>query len=232
MSAPSLTLIDASIGSTPALRNVRRETSLSVIHWKVSEEEMPPVPDSGEWTDDGVVISGSQTAVYDDEPWIERTEAWVRQAVAADVPVLGICWGHQLLAQALGGRVEPMDRYELGYATIDPVADDLLFDGIEDTFVAFESHSDAVIELPDNARLLAENERAIQAFRVQNARGVQFHPEYDIETARWVVQNKEDELAAERFEQLLDSITAETHTETASARRVFENFESLVRQRG
>jgi GMP synthase (glutamine-hydrolysing) len=227
----TITLLDASIGDTPAERNFRREIDLPVTAWKVSESEYPPAPDGDAWADDGVVVSGSQTAVYEDRAWIDRTAEWIADAVAAGVPVLGVCWGHQLLATALDGTVEPMDAYELGYATIDRVADDRFLDGIDESFRAFESHSDAVVELPDDATLLAENDRSIQAFRIENALGVQFHPEYDLETARWVVQNKDGELPKERLDRLLDSITSETHAETAAAKRVFENFEGLVRQR-
>ena len=230
MSNSTITLLDASIGQTPAERNVRRAFDLPLRVWKVSNGDLPSGPEGDEWPGDGVVISGSQTAVYEDREWIDRTAEWAADAVALGVPVLGVCWGHQLLARALGGTVEPMDEYELGYATIDRVAADPLFDGIDDSFLAFESHSDAVLELPDEATLLAENDRSIQAFRVENALGVQFHPEYDLETARWVVQNKDGELPAERLDRILDAITPERHAETASAKRVFENFERLVRR--
>ncbi|MFB6201651.1 MAG: type 1 glutamine amidotransferase [Halorhabdus sp.] len=230
MHEPTITLLDASLGDTPAEGNVRRELDLPVTARKVSDGTIPPVPESAQWTDDGVVVSGSQTAVYADQDWIDRTAAWVADAVAVGVPILGICWGHQLLAQALGGQVGPMSDYELGYATIDRVAEDPLFDGIGESFRAFESHSDGVQRLPDDATLLAKNERAVQAFRVENALGVQFHPEYDIETARWVVQNKEGELPTERLDRVLDEITPETHAETAPAKRVFRNFEKLVRR--
>jgi hypothetical protein len=57
------------------------------------------------------------------------------------------------------------------------------------------------------------------------------NPEYDIETARWVVQNKEGELPTERVERVLDAITPERNADTASANHVFENFEKLVRRR-
>ncbi|WP_136689731.1 type 1 glutamine amidotransferase [Halorhabdus amylolytica] len=230
MTEPTVTLLDASIGQTPAERNVRREIDLPVTAWKVSDHDVPPDPDTDAWTDESVVVSGSQTAVYEERAWIDRTAEWVADAVTAGVPVLGICWGHQLLARALGGAVEPMGEYELGYATIDRVAADPLLEGIDESFLAFESHSDAVVDLPEDATLLAENECSIQAFRVENALGVQFHPEYDLETARWVVQNKEGEIPAARLDRILDAIMPATHAETAAAKRVFENFEGLIRQ--
>ena len=223
----TVTLLDASVGSTPAQRNVEREVDRPVETWKVSEGELPPRPSEG-WNAEGVVVSGSQTAVYDDREWIDETVSWLGDAIEAGVPVLGICWGHQALARAAGGRVEPMGEYELGYATIEQVRESPLFDGMPETFVGFESHSDRVVELPPEATRLAENAVGVQAFRLANAFGVQFHPEYDRQTAQWVVENKEGELPAELLDEILATVTPQRHAETAPARRVFGNFEALL----
>ncbi|AWB26268.1 type 1 glutamine amidotransferase [Halococcoides cellulosivorans] len=228
MTTPRVALVDASLGSTPAERNFRREIDLPIRVWPVSEGDLPPPVE--DWDGDAVVVSGSQTAVDDDRAWIDRTAAWVADAVARDVPVLGVCWGHQLLARALGGRVEPMGEYELGYTTIDRVATDPVLD-LPDEFCAFESHSDRVVDLPPDAAVVATSDRSIQAFRAGSALGVQFHPEYDIETARWVVENKREELSDERVDALLAGITPERHAETQAAKQVFEGFEELVSRR-
>jgi GMP synthase (glutamine-hydrolysing) len=220
-------LLDASVGDTPADRNFRRELDADVRAYKVSEGEFPPRVDGDEFGFDAVVVSGSQTSVYDDEPWIGATEAWVREAVDAGVPLLGVCWGHQLVAQAVGGDVDPMGTYELGYETIEllPGAeDDPLFDGVSGSFVAFETHSDEVTRLPAEASVLAETDRSLQAFRVGNAWGVQFHPEYDLDTARWVTENKRGWLADATVDAVLESITPERHATTADATRVFDDF--------
>lgn len=230
MDEPSLALFDASVGTTPAADNFRRVFDVQVSTYKVSEGEFPLEPADDEWGHDGVVISGSQASVYEDRPWIEAVEAWIDRGVEADIPVLGVCWGHQLLASALGGRVEATGAYELGYATVEQVQTSPLLDGIGESFVAFESHSDAVTDLPAEATRLAENDRGVQAFSIGTAYGVQFHPEYDVETARWVVQNKEGEIDDERLESILASITPENHARTTGAREVFENFEAIVEQ--
>jgi len=218
-------LLDASVGDTPAERNFRRELDADVETFKVSEGDLPPSVEAAEsWPFDAAVISGSQTAVYDEHAWIETVESWTRDAVAAGVPILGVCWGHQLLAQAMGGAVDPMGRYELGYREVDRIADDSLFSGIDETFLAFETHSDEITRLPGEATILAENDRSIQAFRIENAWGVQFHPEYDQETARWVTENKRGEVADDELERVLAGITDESAARAREAKRVFENF--------
>jgi GMP synthase (glutamine-hydrolysing) len=228
-SAVRVALLDASLGDTPAAANFQRTLDADVTVYKVSEGTFPPSPTAKDRPYDAVVVSGSQTAVYDDHDWIDRTEAWVRDAVDAGLPVLGVCWGHQLLAQALGGTADPMGEYELGYEPIDRLEDDPLFDGVPGSFVAFETHSDEVTELPGDATLLAENDRSLQAFRVRNAWGVQFHPEYDLDTARWVTENKRGDVDNDRVDAILADVTPERHAEAADARRVLDNFVALAR---
>jgi GMP synthase (glutamine-hydrolysing) len=229
--SPAVALLDASIGETPAERNVRRELDAPVAVYKVSEGNFPPAASAEAFEFDAAVVSGSQTSVYDDEEWIEGTEAWTSEAIRIGLPVLGLCWGHQLIAQAVGGDVDPMGRYELGYATVEVLedgSDDPLFGGIGSSFTAFETHSDEVTRLPAEATILAESERSLQAFRVSNAWGVQFHPEYDLQTARWVTENKRGAIEDEVLDAIFETITPERHTETAEAARVFDTFVAFV----
>jgi GMP synthase (glutamine-hydrolysing) len=231
-STPAIAVFDASLGETPAERNLRRELGMVTAAYKLSEGEPPPPPPEPDAPDlDGVVISGSQTAVYEDRPWIRDVEAWVRAAGEVGVPVLGICWGHQLIARALGGEVDPMDRYELGYERVYRLTDDPLFAGIGESFVAFETHSDEVTRLPTEATVLAENETSIQAFRIGDAWGVQFHPEYDLQTADWVTEGKRGEVPEARLAAVRADLTPERHAETAGAKRVFGNFRALATTR-
>jgi len=217
-----IALLDASLGDTPAERNVRRELDATVDAYKLSEGHLPPAVTTPDWDYDGVVISGSQTSVYDDRNWIHEATAWLRNAHAADVPALGVCWGHQFLAQALGGRVVDMGEHELGYRGVRRAGEDPLFEGIPREFTSFETHSDRVAELPPGARTLARNDYGVQAFRLGSAWGVQFHPEYDRDTAEWVVRGKD--LPDGRLRAVLDGITEETVAEAETAKRVFDNF--------
>jgi len=223
---PRIALLDASLGDTPAERNVRRELDAPLDAYKLSEGRLPPPVTTSDWDYDGVVVSGSQTSVYDDRDWIHEAMAWLRGAHAADVPVLGVCWGHQFLAEALGGRVVDMGEHELGYRGVTRVGEDPLFEGVPDEFTSFETHSDRVAELPPGGRTLARNDYGVQAFRVGSAWGVQFHPEYDRDTAEWVVRGKE--LSDERERAVLDGITDEAVADAEAAKRVFDNFLAFV----
>jgi GMP synthase (glutamine-hydrolysing) len=225
----NIALIDASIGATPAQENFERVLSADLTGFKVSDGIDPPPVPTVKSDFDAVIVTGSQCSVYEDRPWIHRLTDWARAVHEAGVPMLGICWGHQFLAQALGGRIVAMAEYELGYETIRRTAESPLFEGLPEEFVAFETHSDRVYELPEGARLLAENERGIQAFELDGSYGVQFHPEYDLETAEQVTKRKD--LPEEQIAAVLAEITPEASEAARPARRVFENFESIVAAR-
>ena len=224
----SIALADASIGESASERNFRRELDAAVDAYKISDGELPPPVSSPAWAYDGIVITGSRTSVYDDHGWIDAATDWYRAAHEAGVPTLGVCWGHQFIAQALGGRVAAAGEYELGYTTVEQVAGDPdpLFAAVPTRFTAFETHSDEVVELPPGATKLARNEFALQAFRVDTAWGVQFHPEYDRQTAVEVATGKD--LPQERIQRVLDGITPEAIERAERTKRLFENFRAIV----
>ena len=224
--SPELAVIDASIGDTPAESNLRRDLDANLTVYKLSNGEFPPSVSAADWQFDGVIISGSQTSVYDDRDWIHEATEWVRRVHRSDVPVFGICWGHQFLAQALGGRVVDMGEYELGYKQISRVGDDPLLEGLPKQFTSFETHADRVVELPVGAATLARNDYGIQAFRVGATYGVQFHPEYDRDTAVWVTEGKD--LPDERIRSVLNRITDEAVTAAETSKQIFDNFGHLV----
>jgi len=230
MSTPHVALFDASVGETPAERNVRRELDATVTAFKVSEGALPEWPGAdGSWPYDGAVISGSQTSVYENEPWMETLGELVRDLHELGIPMLGICWGHQFLAQELGGCVADMGEYELGYHRIERYDDSPLFESMPGEFVGFETHSDEVLRLPPGAVELAGNETSCQAFSLGPTFGVQFHPEYDLATVRKVVEGKRGEgLPDETVDAVLSSATPERHAETETAKRVFENFLAVL----
>ncbi|WP_247003474.1 type 1 glutamine amidotransferase [Halosolutus gelatinilyticus] len=219
-----LAVLNAAHRDVNTTRNFRRELDASLAEFDVTEGE---VPDGFDF--DGAVVTGSRSSVYWDEEWIETTKEWVRGAIDRELPILGICWGHQLLADVLGGTVEAMGVYEVGYSEIEHGGDSRLFDGISREFTVFTSHYDAVTELPPGAESLAENEYSNHGFRRGRVFGVQFHPEYDIKTARELVLRKD--LSEERRRSVLDEITEENYQRACEAKLVFDNFVEYVRER-
>jgi GMP synthase (glutamine-hydrolysing) len=137
---------------------------------------------------DGVVITGSPASLTAPEPWMEPGLALVRAAHAAQTPLLGVCFGHQLIGAALGGRVirNPLG-WELGsheIALTDAGRDDPLLAGLPDRFHANFSHQDIVAEdslagVPGVRVLAGNGKAAVQALAAgPRVRGVQFHPEF------------------------------------------------------
>lgn len=138
----------------------------------------------------GVVLTGSHHMVSEREPWSEALVPWLQAAVESGTPVLGICYGHQLLAHALGGEVDHHpEGVEIGTVMVERhvAADtDPLLGDLPGRFPAQAVHWQSVRRLPDGAVLLAGSaHEAHHAFRVgERAWGVQFHPEFSDEALR------------------------------------------------
>jgi len=225
MHRPRIALLNAARDPADNARNFRRELDADLVEFHAADGELPDGFDF-----DAAVVTGSRVSVYWDEPWIDPLREWVATADDRDLPLLGVCFGHQLVADALGGTVEPMGEYEIGYREVTHDGADPLFDGVDDSFTVFTTHSDAVAELPPGADLLAENDYGVHAFRRGNAYGVQFHPEYDPETAERVTTRK-DELADARKDAVVAGITDENYAAACEAKQLFENFRALAAER-
>ena len=223
MSRSRIALLNASHNAENTRRNFRRDLDADLIEFDANAQELPESFDF-----DGCIVTGSRSSVYWDEAWIAPLKDWVAEAIDRDLPFLGVCFGHQLLADVLGGRVADMGEYELGYREIDHTGDSRLFDGIDERFVAFTTHSDEVVELPAEAERLAENDYSVHGFRKDRVFGVQFHPEYDTRTAETVTRGKD--LPDERLEEVLAGITDENYDAACEAKLVFENFLAYVRE--
>lgn len=143
--------------------------------------ETLPTPD----TVSAIAITGSGAMVTDLADWMQCSAQWLADAVQRQVPVLGICFGHQLLAHALGGRVDYNPRgVEVGTAEVTltaAAASDPLFSVLPSRLQAQLSHRQSVCELPPGAILLGSSVmEPHQGFAVGPcAWGVQFHPEFD-----------------------------------------------------
>lgn len=132
----------------------------------------------------GVIISGSHSMVTDQTRWMQRLSKWLIKAADNGVPILGICFGHQIIARTFGGKVDyhPKGK-ELGLVNIILTPEgqaDPLFNGLEPIFQQPCAHSQSALKLPAEAILLAFNDHeSHQAFRIGSTIwGLQFHPEF------------------------------------------------------
>ncbi len=134
---------------------------------------------------DAVILTGSHSMVTHEESWSLEVEKWLPKLIEDEVPLLAICYGHQLLAKSLGGVSGYHENgMEIGSVDINLEQDaknDEIFSKLQNSFKAHTIHSQTVIKLPKNAtRLAFNNHDKNHAFRVGNcAWGVQFHPEFD-----------------------------------------------------
>ncbi|MEW6753560.1 MAG: glutamine amidotransferase [Candidatus Latescibacterota bacterium] len=197
--------------------------------WVVDVRSGAGLPSNGQVA--GVVVPGSHASVTDREPWSERTAVWLGAAVTSGTPVLGICYGHQLLAHALGGQVadNPAGRQ---YGTVEVLLNgdgqaDPLLGGLGATIRVQALHRQSVVRLPPGAQLLAGSARdPHQAFRVgERAWGLQFHPEFDVRSMAALIAERRQELAAEGQDPdgLLSSLA-----DTPWGTRILSRFRRLV----
>lgn len=178
----------------------------------------------------GIVITGSAAMVSHQEDWSERTAEWLKHAVQADVPVLGVCYGHQLLAHALGGVVgtNPNGR-QIGTATanmLETAETDPLLGYLPQQYPVQTSHSESVLELPPGAIRLAtsplDDNFAIRF--ADNAWGVQYHPEFSVPVMTKYIIYRSDAI---REEGLDPDALLEQVRDTNEATSVLKKFGNL-----
>ena len=179
----------------------------------------------------GVIVTGSASMVSHREEWSERTGEWLARAVHAGLPVLGVCYGHQLLAQSLGGVVGPNPRgRQIGTQRIDllPAASsDPLMCQLGATLAVQTTHVESVHELPPGAVRLATSPRdENHAFRFgERAWGLQFHPEFGAEVMRGYIRARSEVIRSEGHDP--DAIEAGV-SETPIAHGLLGRFAALV----
>jgi len=179
----------------------------------------------------GIVITGAHCMVTDNLPWSLAIEAWIPALIDAEVPFLGICYGHQLLGRAMGGTVENHPRgKEVGTfdITLSPACeDDPLFSALPQHFPVHATHTQSVTMLPPGAVLLAGNDfEPHHAMRMGPcAWGVQFHPEYNVPVIKDYIRAQAEDLsrAGQQVDILLDMVR-----ETPHASSLLSKFAALA----
>jgi len=193
------------------------------IYWDAQRDEEPPVGGF-----EGVIISGSAASVYDGHAWIDRLQEAIRDWAERQVPMLGICFGHQIIAHTFGGYVAKHPKgWEVGTQEVELTSEgkgDPLFSGIRGRLKVMESHQDAVLEAPAIAEVLAGNEHTgCQALRIgERIRSVQFHPEYTKERMEFLIGPRRVRLEGAGVD--VDATLAGLES-TPIAEQVLSNFE-------
>ena len=151
------------------------------------EEDTCYLEDGDAW-----IVSGSKYSVYDDIKWIKKAISFLALLIKEKKPILGICFGHQLIAKALGADVikNPLG-WELGSYMIsltEKGSKNKLFRSFSNREIVYESHQDIIENIPDSMDVLAYSDKSVQSFQCNNnIYGVQFHPEFSWEITRMLM---------------------------------------------
>ena len=186
-------------------------------HYDVALDHFPAEVDEC----DGYLITGSPCSVYEDLKWIRDLEAFVRRCYAADVPMVGVCFGHQVIAQALGGRVEKSaDGWLLGHHSIRILREKPWMQPHQDEGTLYFVNQDQVVQPPPGAELLAENDRCPYAmFNLEDrVLCIQPHPEQPITSMHTFIEYLRPRLDPDVHREALDSMeNGEPHADLVAS---------------
>lgn len=175
--------------------------------YAVLDGELPKSPTEC----DAWLITGSKYGVYDGYDWIEKLKGFVRDAYAAKRPVVGICFGHQLIAEALGGKVEKSDKgWGVGRHSYDVLEKPDWMTDDKDSFTLQVSHQDQVVKVPEGAKVLASSDFCPNALLAYGDWAVSFqgHPEFDAKFTEELIHMRRGTVLPE---ELADAALANLH---------------------
>lgn len=186
--------------------------------WSLEETQKIPEIDF-----DGLLITGALFSVWE-MPKLEEISAWIRKIHERKIPILGVCFGHQLIAHAFGGKIAKNPKgWEFGTVDVnflDSCENEPIFHGISTPFLAQLTHEDIVIKNPPNAKILAKSELTEnQAMKIGDSTfGVQFHPEITADILKMALKLR----TTESFYATHEIV------ETSIATKVLQNFADLL----
>ena len=184
-----------------------------ISHTHVCNNEKLPAIDDFDWL---MVMGGSPHAWQEDvNPWLPGEKEFIAGVIDSGKIILGVCFGAQLLAEALGGKVFPNDQKEIGWYEVALTAEgqnSFLFRNIPKRFITFHWHSDHFSLPPGCTRLAYSEPTANQAYISEEHRiaGVQFHPEYSREMVRHFAREEGNQWNKDHFVAGKEAVLAQT----------------------
>ena len=178
-------------------------------------------------TCDAYLITGSRHSVYDDEPWIGPLVEFVAAAMASRRRIVGICFGHQLIAHYFGGRTAPAHvGWGVGVHTSELIEREPWMDSTHPEIGLLSSHKDQVVDLPDGARLFARSSFCPNAGYVidDQVLTLQGHPEFSKPYAEALMRTRQEQLGERTFTAGIESLGDDTH-ESVVARWILNFIE-------
>jgi GMP synthase (glutamine-hydrolysing) len=206
------------------LANPLVDAGLTIDTWCTWLDTEPPYA-----LDDfsGVISMGAVASVLnvDSKPWIANEIALLQEALAQSIPILGVCFGSQILATAAGGSVRKGEFAEIGWCDVTMTPDaktDPLFKVFSPIFVGMQFHYDT-FDLPENARVLATAQGMIQGYRIgPNAWATQFHIEANPSIVHGWLGTYRSEIDAQGVN--IDSLRSTTEQYWRKHREISTNF--------
>jgi GMP synthase-like glutamine amidotransferase len=178
---------------------------LAFPRYQVTESSYPENIDDC----DAYLITGSKSSIYDNKPWIKPLQDYVVTLAGRQKKLIGICFGHQLIAQALGGQAQKSDKgWGVGMATSTVYVSKPWMDPAKETFALITSHQDQVTTLPPQAELIAGDDFcAYASYQIgEHILTFQGHPEFTQAYARQRLHDRRDIIGEQRYQQGMASL--------------------------
>ncbi|KTD20208.1 glutamine amidotransferase, class I [Legionella lansingensis] len=186
------------------------DRSLTFVVYDAKHGELPSHTDEA----DAYLITGSRHGVNDDFPWITNLEEFIRQLHQVQKKVIGVCFGHQLIAKALGGKViKSPNGWGIGMSINKIIQKKNWMIPAQDNLNLLVSHQDQVIEPPKEAEILAQSDFCpFYMMQInENLFTIQGHPEYSKAYTQAIIEDRKIILGEERSEQGLTSLQLDEH---------------------